>query len=55
MSSREIMYRDALREALDHEMRVNQAVFIIGEGIAERGGSYESLKAFEQIRSRPGS
>jgi len=41
MSAREIMYRDALREALDHEMGVNPAVFIIGEGIAERGGSYK--------------
>ena len=41
MSAREIMYRDALREALDHEMGINPAVFIIGEGIAERGGSYK--------------
>ena len=55
MSAREIMYRDALREALDHEMGVNPAVFIIGEGIAERGGSYKVTGAFEQIRSRPGS
>ena len=41
MADREIMYRDALREALDHEMCVNPSVFIIGEGIAERGGSYK--------------
>lgn len=41
MADREIMYRDALREALDHEMGVNPSVFIIGEGIAERGGSYK--------------
>jgi pyruvate/2-oxoglutarate/acetoin dehydrogenase E1 component len=38
---REIMYRDALREALDEEMARNNLVFIIGEGIAERGGSYK--------------
>jgi pyruvate/2-oxoglutarate/acetoin dehydrogenase E1 component len=38
---REIMYRDALREALDEEMARNTLVFIIGEGIAERGGSYK--------------
>ena len=39
--SREIMYRDALREALDEEMERDPTVFIIGEGIAERGGSYK--------------
>ncbi|MEM6693966.1 MAG: alpha-ketoacid dehydrogenase subunit beta [Pseudomonadota bacterium] len=41
MAEREIMYRDALREALDEEMARNPEVFIIGEGIAERGGSYK--------------
>ncbi|MEQ9491383.1 MAG: alpha-ketoacid dehydrogenase subunit beta [Alphaproteobacteria bacterium] len=41
MSDREIMYRDALREALFEEMEINPDVFIIGEGIAERGGSYK--------------
>jgi pyruvate dehydrogenase E1 component beta subunit len=41
MSMREIMYRDALREALDEEMARSSDVFIIGEGIAERGGSYK--------------
>jgi pyruvate dehydrogenase E1 component beta subunit len=35
------MYRDALREAIDEEMARNPEVFIIGEGIAERGGSYK--------------
>ena len=38
---REMMYRDALREAIDEEMARNNQVFIIGEGIAERGGSYK--------------
>ncbi|MDO6966918.1 alpha-ketoacid dehydrogenase subunit beta [Rhizobium alvei] len=39
--AREIMYRDALREAIDEEMARDSTVFIIGEGIAERGGSYK--------------
>ena len=38
---RELMYREALREALDEEMAREPSVFIIGEGIAERGGSYK--------------
>lgn len=41
MATRELMYREALREALDEEMALNPHVFIIGEGIAERGGSYK--------------
>lgn len=41
MSEREIMYRDALREAIMEEMEANPDIFIIGEGIAERGGSYK--------------
>ena len=39
--TREIMYRDALKEAIDEEMQRDPTVFIIGEGIAERGGSYK--------------
>lgn len=39
--AREMMYRDALREAIDEEMERDSTVFIIGEGIAERGGSYK--------------
>jgi pyruvate dehydrogenase E1 component beta subunit len=35
------MYRDALREALEEEMSRDSSVFVIGEGIAERGGSYK--------------
>ena len=41
MKVREIMYRDALNEALKEEMRLDPEVFIMGEGIAERGGSYK--------------
>ena len=35
------MYRDALREALEEEMRLDPHVFVIGEGIGRRGGSYK--------------
>jgi pyruvate dehydrogenase E1 component beta subunit len=38
---REIMYREALNEAIREEMRRDPMVFILGEGIAERGGSYK--------------
>ncbi len=41
IGERELMYRDALREALQEEMRRDPGVFILGEGIAERGGSYK--------------
>lgn len=39
--SRRIMYREALNEALREEMKQDPTVFIMGEGIAERGGSYK--------------
>ena len=39
--AREIMYREALNEALKEEMRRDKNVFLMGEGIAERGGSYK--------------
>jgi pyruvate dehydrogenase E1 component beta subunit len=35
------MYREALNEALKEEMRRDSRVFLMGEGIAERGGSYK--------------
>jgi len=34
------MYREALNEALREEMQRDESVFIMGEGIAERGGSF---------------
>ncbi len=37
----EMMYRDALNRALFEEMRRDPLVFHMGEGIAERGGSYK--------------
>jgi pyruvate dehydrogenase E1 component beta subunit len=37
----EMMYREALRRALDEEMLRDPLVFLMGETIAERGGSYK--------------
>jgi len=37
----EIMYRDALRQALFEEMEKDPTVFIMGENIGKRGGSYK--------------
>ena len=34
----QVQYRTALNEALAEEMRRDPSVFIMGEGIAERGG-----------------
>ncbi len=39
--TRELLYREALNEALIEEMTNDETVFIMGEGIAERGGSYK--------------
>lgn len=41
MQPRTIMYREALNEALAEEMRRDETVFVMGEGIAGRGGSYK--------------
>jgi acetoin:2,6-dichlorophenolindophenol oxidoreductase subunit beta len=40
-NKREIMYREALNEAFKEEMRRDATVFLMGEGIAQRGGSYK--------------
>jgi len=37
----EIMYREGLNRALFEEMRLDENVFLMGEGIAARGGSYK--------------
>jgi len=37
----EIMYREALNSAIAEEMRRDPLVFVMGEGIAQRGGSYK--------------
>ena len=38
---KEMLYRDALNEALREEMRRDAAVFVMGENIGERGGSFK--------------
>jgi pyruvate dehydrogenase E1 component beta subunit len=37
---REIMYRDAIREAMVEEMRRDPSVFLMGEDVAEHGGNF---------------
>jgi pyruvate/2-oxoglutarate/acetoin dehydrogenase E1 component len=39
--TREMMYREALNEALREEMLRDERVFLIGGGIGQRGGSYK--------------
>ncbi len=38
---RVIQYREALREAMSHEMRNDERVFLIGEEVAEYNGAYK--------------
>jgi pyruvate/2-oxoglutarate/acetoin dehydrogenase E1 component len=53
VENREIMYRDALNEALKEEMARDDKVFIMGEGIAERGGSFKvTVGLLEQFGAR---
>ena len=53
VEKREIMYREALNEALIEEMTRDNKVFIMGEGIAERGGSYKvTVGLLEQFGSK---
>jgi pyruvate/2-oxoglutarate/acetoin dehydrogenase E1 component len=40
-AERQIMYREALNEALREEMLRDQTVFLLGGGIGQRGGSYK--------------
>ncbi len=38
---REIQYREALREAMQEEMRRDENVFLLGEEVAEYNGAYK--------------
>ena len=38
---REIQFREALREALNEEMRRDEKVFLMGEEVAEYNGAYK--------------
>jgi pyruvate/2-oxoglutarate/acetoin dehydrogenase E1 component len=59
MSMREISYRQAVQEALREEMQRDESVFLLGEDIAEFGGSYKVtaglLQEFgpERVRNTP--
>ena len=44
----EMMYREALRRAIDEEMQRDPLVFLMGETIAERGGSYKVTEGLWQ-------
>ncbi|MBL7729386.1 MAG: alpha-ketoacid dehydrogenase subunit beta, partial [Dinghuibacter sp.] len=39
--ARQIAYREALREALNEEMRLDDRVFLMGEEVAEYNGAYK--------------
>ncbi len=41
MSDRKIQYREALREAMEEEMRADERVFLMGEEVAEYNGAYK--------------
>ena len=38
---REIQFREALREALNEEMRKDERIFLMGEEVAEYNGAYK--------------
>ena len=41
---REIAFREALREAMQEEMRLDERVFLLGEEVAEYNGAYKASK-----------
>lgn len=38
---REIQFREALREAMNEEMRKDETIFLMGEEVAEYNGAYK--------------
>ncbi|MFY8171996.1 MAG: alpha-ketoacid dehydrogenase subunit beta, partial [Sphingobacteriaceae bacterium] len=38
---REIQFREALREAMNEEMRKDERIFLMGEEVAEYNGAYK--------------
>jgi len=56
---REITYREALREGLQEEMRRDDRVFLLGEDIAEFGGTYKVTQGLlaefgpQRVRNTP--
>jgi pyruvate/2-oxoglutarate/acetoin dehydrogenase E1 component len=47
--NREVMYREALNEALREELRRDESVFIIGGGIASDIASFVQAEAFDYL------
>lgn len=41
MTDRKIQYREALREAMEEEMRTDERIFLMGEEVAEYNGAYK--------------
>ena len=41
--ARQLQIREALREAMNEEMRKDENVFLIGEEVAEYNGAYKVL------------
>lgn len=39
---REITYTEAAREALTEQMALDPSIFVVGEGIGERGGNFNT-------------
>jgi len=58
-NGREITYLEAIREAMSQEMRLDDAVFLIGEDIGTYGGAFGVSKGMleefgsERIRETP--
>jgi len=56
---RELTYREALREALREEMKRDSSVFLLGEDIAEYGGTYKVTQGLveefghDRVRNTP--
>lgn len=59
MTTREITYLEAVREAMSQEMRVNEDVFILGEDIGIYGGAFGVTRGMieefgpERVRNTP--
>src|SRR5574341_2408117 len=56
---RKITYREGVQEALREEMRRDERVYLLGEDIAEFGGSYKTTQGLlqefgkERVRNTP--
>lgn len=48
-SMREITYTQAAREALGEEMALDERIFVVGEGIGERGGNFNTTAGLYEL------